>query len=292
MQNAAIGATDPTVQTGIVHQPAVNTKIADLCNPVAVRLAYQAASARLVELVRGLPDPAARADRLRWTVAETAAHVVGVNRLYVEFAGRQRTPWSVDEIGAYNNHLLAEYVPERDPPALAQLLADAVSAFLSVTAPWSADQLMPWYSGVGLSLASTTAVALGEILVHGRDIARGAGRPWSIKSDEARLVLGGLAPILPLFVNHHTARGVTAAFEIRLRRGGPTFVALFRDGTLNIEPAGAGPVDCHILADPVAYLLVAFGREPQWRAIVQGKLLSWGRKPWIGTQFKGMFRDP
>ena len=89
----------------------------------------------------------------------------------------------------------------------------------------------------------------------------------------------------------HAPRGVTAAYAIQVR-GGPEFVARFRDGDLIIEPADSRPVDCHILADPVAFLLVSYGRIGQWGPMLQGKLLAWGWKPWLGLKFKSLLRNP
>ena len=45
-------------------------------------------------------------------------------------------------------------------------------------------------------------------------------------------------------------------------------------------------------ADPVAFLLVSYGREPQWRPILSGKLLSWGRRPWKSLAFKRLLANP
>ena len=43
-------------------------------------------------------------------------------------------------------------------------------------------------------------------------------------------------------------------------------------------------VDCHVSADPVALLLVAYGRRSQWVPILTGRLVAWGRKPWLGVR--------
>jgi hypothetical protein len=43
-------------------------------------------------------------------------------------------------------------------------------------------------------------------------------------------------------------------------------------------------VDCHTSADAAALLLVAWGRQSQSEAIARGKLLAWGRKPWLGVE--------
>jgi hypothetical protein len=45
-----------------------------------------------------------------------------------------------------------------------------------------------------------------------------------------------------------------------------------------------GAVDRHVSADPVALLLVAYGRQTQWIPAVTGKLVAWGRKPWLGLR--------
>ena len=76
---------------------------------------------------------------------------------------------------------------------------------------------------------------------------------------------------------------MTAAYAIQVR-GGPEFVARFRDGDLIIEPADSRPVDCHILADPVAFLLVAYGRISQWGPMLHGETACLGTKALAGLE--------
>lgn len=57
----------------------------------------------------------------------------------------------------------------------------------------------------------------------------------------------------------------------------------------------AGPrerVDCEIWADPVAFLLVGYGRLATWRAILSGGVLSWGRRPWTAARLPELFCRP
>jgi hypothetical protein len=51
-------------------------------------------------------------------------------------------------------------------------------------------------------------------------------------------------------------------------------------------------VDCRISADPVAFLLVGYGRVSQWPQIARGKMVAWGRKPWLGVKFRSLLRKP
>jgi len=268
----------------LTSEPAVS-----LCDANQVRAAHATTTAELADLLRGLSSTTAKADRLTWTVGETAAHLVLAHRLYVEFAGGVRTPWSAHEIGTHNADLISQ-LPERRGPALADLLLEAADAFRATTAGHAGESL-PWYDGKKLTTASMTAVLLGEELIHGRDIARGAHLPWNITPQAARLVIGGVAPVLPQFVNMDTARGVTATYAIQVR-GGPRFAAEFRAGMLRISAEPRGAVDCHILADPVAFLLVAYGRVNQWQPILRAQLLAWGRRPWLGLRFKGLLNNP
>jgi hypothetical protein len=133
--------------------------------------------------------------------------------------------------------------------------------------------------------------------MHGDDIAQAAGRPWQIESTHGAMVLGRfLVPVLQALdsramLDAEQAAGLRATYDIRLR-GGDRFYFIFNDGALTIEEPSARKVDCHISADPVAFLMVAWSRQSQWSAIAKGKLLAWGRKPWLGPRFRGLMRNP
>ncbi len=47
-----------------------------------------------------------------------------------------------------------------------------------------------------------------------------------------------------------------------------------------------------ISADPVAFLLVGYGRTGQWGQIIRGKLVASGRKPWLGFGFGKLLTSP
>jgi hypothetical protein len=70
------------------------------------------------------------------------------------------------------------------------------------------------------------------------------------------------------------------------------FVVLVADGTATIDPPGQPRIDCHIAGTPLALLLVGYGRISQWQAIGTGRLIAWGRKPWLGFRFVHLFYNP
>jgi hypothetical protein len=47
-----------------------------------------------------------------------------------------------------------------------------------------------------------------------------------------------------------------------------------------------------ITADPVAFMLLGFGRITQWSPILRGKLRAGGRKPWLAMRFATMLSSP
>ncbi len=183
---------------------------------------------------------------------------------------------------------------ERDPQTLASLLVTAVSDFLAASAELPADHHMPsqyFQGGMALDLAGVTSIDLGEVLVHGYDIAKATRRSWPIAADDARLALGGALRLLPSYAKPATARGHTGGYDLRIR-GGPRVVIRFADGRASLEEPRNTPVDCHILAEPVAFLLVFYGRTSQWGPIAKGQLLTWGRRPWRALRFKRLFLNP
>jgi uncharacterized protein (TIGR03083 family) len=262
----------------------------------AARAAISAAAGRFTALLRETDDierPAAGTD---WTVAETAAHVSCV------LAG-----FSAAIAGDLPvlNYLEADFptrvaatiatVDHTDGGRLAELITAGAQRFRELVA--AADPEMeretPWYGpGRTRTPDCLTALALSELTVHGHDIATGTGRPWPISAEHAKLIVGTVCPEMsPLVVRPEAARGAPVTYEVRLRGNGPHYVIRIADGTAEVRAAG-GPVDCVISADPVTFLLVSYGRMPLGRALLRGRMLAWGRRPWLSLRFKEMFLNP
>jgi hypothetical protein len=148
--------------------------------------------------------------------------------------------------------------------------------------------------GTEAPLSFLTCHMLNELTVHGLDIARAEGVPWPIDRNHAALIMLGF--VLPSLHTLGPAMVITekagnARFDVRLRGDGRCCM-VFADGNFSLEASPQGKVDCHLSADPEAFLLVAWGRSSQWPAIGKGQLLAWGRKPWLGVQLRSWLRNP
>ncbi len=244
---------------------------------------------RTADLIRSIPDTSIRIPRSYWTVGEAAAHLVVVTGWFSEWAGGGRSlTQNLDELAAVNAQAITE-LPERDGARLADRLLANVERFLDTSAGLPADYKIAWHEGYPLSLGALVWVGVGEMVVHGYDIARAIHKPWPIDRQLAGQIMNGGGEGWSLFVDRKNVRGVTASYEISMR-GGPKMVFRFVDGRLTVEPPSSKPVDCRISADPVAFLLVGYGRVSQWPQIAQGKIVAWGRKPWLSIKFRSLLR--
>jgi uncharacterized protein (TIGR03083 family) len=269
----------------------------------AARAAISAAADRFTALLRDTDDIARQAAGTDWTVAETAAHVsVVLAGFTAAIAGDTQALTPEQYIAAdfptrlagVNDTTIA-MVDRTNAARLAEVITAGAQRFLDLAA--AADPQMecetPWYGpGRTRTVDCLLALALGELTVHGHDIATGTGRPWPIPAEHAKLIVGTVCPEMsPLAVRPEAARRAPVTYEVRLRGNGPRYVIRVADGTAEVRAVG-GPVDCVISADPVTYLLVVYGRMPLGRALMRGGMLARGRRPWLGLRFKTLFFNP
>ena len=267
----------------------------------SARRALASEGERAADLVASIPDPTAPVPGLDWTVGQAAAHLVVVLSAFTG-AARGVSQWGPLIPGSASgrgrvaavNAASIDLIAHDDAAYLAGQLGEAQAQFLAATERLPADHAlpMPWYGDEAtLPLDAATALLVGEQLVHGRDIAGALGRPWAIDAGPARLVIAAITAMLPGYLDADEAASLRAIYEIRIR-GGPRFSVSVAGREASVDTTAPGPVDCRISADPVAFVLVAYGRTRLWPAIASGKLLAWGRRPWLGFRFSRLFQKP
>ena len=255
-----------------------------------VRRALAISATRASELVGSLPDPETSVPGLDWTVRQTAAHMVAGAMNYLRYATGQAAPEATIDLREGNLERI-ERVGSHDLTELAHAIVEETDRYLERTAEFSPDHRVPFFGGTTVSLATQTGILLGEYVVHGHDLARSARQRWNIDPSHARLVIGSITAVLPRYLDQEAAQGIRVAYDIRVR-GGPTFVFRVASNEASVEPGSGGPVDCRISADPVAFLLVAYGRQAQWRPVLLGRMTAWGRRPWRAFGLKRLLVNP
>jgi uncharacterized protein (TIGR03083 family) len=288
--------TDPLVPASASNVKAVEAMAhsSERTPTVTKDQAVAVAESSLRELVSMLDSVTRRDARAigEWTVHDVAAHLAAALAVYPSILRGEGSPVAhVDSIAAWNAEAVRN-AADRDYDALCQEIRQGVADVCDAMRSADDDSVV-WHGGLRLPLATVSCVLAGEALIHGRDIARAVGHPWPIGADRARTVLVGLVPLMPHYVDAERAARVRACYDVRLRGGDrPRIFLVFDSGKLSVESPSSRAVACRIWADPVAFLLVAYGRTGPWSPALRGRILAAGRKPWLAFLLPQLLRKP
>ncbi|WP_035844419.1 maleylpyruvate isomerase family mycothiol-dependent enzyme [Kitasatospora azatica] len=246
----------------------------------------------IAELLRSNPDATARIPGAAWSAGEAAAHLALANLLMADLARGAARPYGDGTPGglaAANEESLAAY-PEREPTVLADEIVRHTREFAQALVGRSAEE--PVVTPLGpMDLGTLTCYLLTHQLGHGYDLARALKRPHMIDRRRVELSLPFLLTAMPRVADPAATAGRRASFAIGLR-GGARFGVALADGVVTVSQDPPDRPDCTIITEPVTFFLMALGRCTPLQAISRGKILSWGRKPWLAPSFPGYFRAP
>jgi len=262
--------------------------------PIAVGGGHAAVCAALASSTPVIADIVAGADmnrrphRMSWTNAEIALHLA-LTASELTKAARGESYCGEDGPSAATDEALVATCAERDPKVIADLIRENLGTFLATvtsmdpTTPVKGGSL-PWNSG------ATTVGVLASLLtldhpLHGGQIAETAGKTWTEPPTGLPAALG---TVMPWVFNPAAAEGVNARYSFRFR-GTEPFRFAVDNGVLTV--GGDGPVDCRVTADPETFVRLGIGVVSQGRAILTGKMVATGRKPWLATAIKRVFPD-
>ena len=260
------------------------------------------AAARSSALIASLPDDNRRLKNSEWTVCEAAAHMAIGLRGFTDAVDGAPELWSSmipdtarypDRLGGLNRVAIAAE-PRRDIRQAGQAITDAAAAFLAATSGMPPGQTIPtpWYGDhASHTVLSATCLLAGEQLIHGYDIAKTVGQKWPVSADEAWVVLGAIWTMMPIVVKPEAIRSLQATYELHIV-GRDRVRVRIAEGSVVINPPAPTHVDCHIAGSPKGFLLVAYRRVSQYRLITTGRMMAWGRKPWLGFRLVNLFFQP
>jgi uncharacterized protein (TIGR03083 family) len=255
-------------------------------NMTNARTAVDQAAERFAALVRSSPDPVMRIRHSDWTVADVAAHVLGFAEAYEGYLRNDTDPVvRVDQLNLDNARNLAR-LEQRDIGVLTDRLARATASFLAASEGLEAAHPMRWHD-VSATVGTVYGIYLGELLIHGDDVARTLRQRWPISQAQGAIIFEALATVAPWFVDARRAAR-DAIFDVNVLKG-PTFSFRFASGSLTVEAGRANHPDCRIWGDAAALVLVLYKRRSQWTQIVRGRLIAGGRRPWLALSFVDRF---
>ena len=243
---------------------------ADWIELEAAQVALRSATVRTVALIRSISDPTLPVTGSHLTLGDVAAHLVLTAQIAVDcFAG---FPSPIHDLGSKGDFDARFHPVPGAPPGATALLQDAVDLLLE--APLNGD-LIPFHSGIPLEPGVIIGLLIADLMAFSWDIAITLGLAWSMEFTTARVATSATMRMLP-FVLSESADKTTASFRVHIR-GGDDITGRIADGNMTVSRTDCGPVDCHISADPVAFILVAHRRLSRAGRVARGQLLSWGR---------------
>jgi len=186
----------------------------------------QAAFVRTAALFREV-DPALALPDGAWTARDVLAHLCNVARRYTSAPRLADTPRGVDAINAEELAALSEV------PA-GELLGKFERAYARYRDVWTAvgpEHMWPFHGGGQMPTAALRTNWLGEMTLHGYDVASAAGIAWPVSNDDALDLLAFLRLIVPVYAQPGTPVAVAVAPD-----GGPAW-------TIRIGPDSATTVD-------------------------------------------------
>src|SRR5918999_5848344 len=201
-----------------------------------------ALGARFADLVESIERPGQRAHGLDWTVAETAVHVLQGLRYYSACIRGEDTsavapPRPEETFSAYvarENKSQIDAEPERDPARIAARIRPALQELVNAAREAGPDAIGVFAAGYSEDTTTSICTFLGELVVHGYDIARATGAKWTVDRRAAVLAVYSTTAAAPLALNRDAAAGRDIHVKIRLRHGSP-FSLRFRDGRVWTE---------------------------------------------------------
>jgi hypothetical protein len=203
-----------------------------------------------------------------------------------------------DRVAALNARTLARLtaVPDahRATPARLRAAAEAIVAATAAPRDPSEPCPVPWFGDdVHLPLSTVVGLFLSETLLHSLDAARASRQRWPVPPGTARLIISLVFPeMMPRTVHQDRAGDLRALVHLHVR-GGVT-IGLDIDGgkVRTVRDPVSRRADCHISVDPVGFLLAASGRASQRRQIAAGRMIPYGRRPWLAPQVSRLFGFP
>lgn len=242
-----------------------------------------------------------------WTCAESVAHVTAIAAMYTALLhdgladdafpgiGDSWRAATVDTVHDFNALTLRAYRERRVPQMLERLDAD-VREILRASADGDFNTTRPWLGDSHVPVAGLLAHLMNELHIHGWDMARANGIPWTIDpADAAHFPEAFLTGVIGNGYGHLVDGGGPPserriAVQFRSRHTTPATLVLHRGKVSVEEPRGDN--DVRLTFDPTTLNLMLFGRVGRARAALTRGVRVSGPRPWLLPRFMRTVRLP
>jgi hypothetical protein len=231
---------------------------------------------------------------LDWTVQQVIAHMLSVAHRYQAVAEgrdfrRATHARELDEINRTELDALMAPIPE-----LADQLNDLAPVMDAFFDTGSNDRVYEAHCGAFLDGIAAQTNWLGELILHGRDVARAIGAPWEIEEGDMLLIARGLMQYGegPGYLRAGLPAGTDACFALKLPGARP-YVIHLHDGAAEMRERRPDDRPDAVLRMPASTLCdMIYQRIGPVTAVRRGLMIVGGRRPWKALKLQSYLERP
>jgi len=248
---------------------------------------------RFDRLIRSA-DPHARVPGLDWTVHQVVAHMLSVAHRYQAVAeGRdfRRATFAreLDEINRAELEALIAPVPE-----IADRLSDIAPVMDALFDTCSNDRVYELHCGAFADGITLQTNWLGELILHGRDVARPIRSPWDIEERDMLLIARGLMQYGEGtgYLRAGLPAGTDVCVALKLPGARP-YVIHIHDGAVEMRARKPADRPDAVLRMPAPTLCdMIYQRIGPATAARRGLMIVGGRRPWKALKLQSYLERP
>ncbi|BBZ69505.1 hypothetical protein MPRS_05980 [Mycobacterium paraseoulense] len=234
-------------------------------------------------------DPHSRVPRSDWTVHQTVAHVLTIAQRYLRYAqGGYRLAARPGEVSVLNQtELETVMAPASELADHVQALAPELDALFDATA--DEGRSLQFHCGALVDGVTWQTNWLGELLLHGHDVARAVKAPWGLPERDMLLVARGLMQIGPAYVRSTLPPDTDVTVALKIPRARP-YLMRIRGAAGEMRPPRDDDHPDAVLRMPASTLtLLLYQRMGAATAARRGLRLVGGRRPWVALKLQSLF---
>ena len=215
---------------------------------------------------------------LEWNVAELTAHIISLPDVY-RAQNSLPEPFTPPDSWADFSRAARAHITSIDLSELSNQLLTELDRFLEELGP---DGSTPWtLYGQATTAGNLAAGILSELLLHGMDLSAITGTTVTMTNEQALAIIPASMALVPAFLDPERILRCVGVYHMSFRGGDHYHFVVTEDGTLTVGLGKPARADCHLIADPATYLLLSLERTSQVKAALTGKMIGYGRKPWL-----------
>jgi hypothetical protein len=152
--------------------------------------------------------------------------------------------------------------------------------------------VLPFHCGALVDGITWQTNWLGELLLHGHDIARAAKAPWELPERDMLLIARGLMQIAPAYVRATIPNGTDICVVIKTPGARPYLIHI-HDGVGELRVRRPNDRPDAILRLPASTLTqLLYQRIGQFTAARRGLRVVGRRRPWLALKLMSCFEAP